>query len=216
MLVGNLSVVDLSQKHSTWEIYTANSEKIGFLSASIVSKTTSLARKESVLRNESQLSASQITNNNNSAISNVQERKVFRVVSIVARIPNSNMKKGYISVQVGSDANNSEKIIKTKTIKSRAGELVFIDAHQIFLESSDTAAHVKVFTISSVGKEAILVGEGTLELIGTKPSKKVVLIKEGFEAGEVYIDSRIVDESKANKINISHSRLFNESTEQVE
>ena len=105
------------------------------------------------------------------------------MVSIVARIPNSNMKKGYMSIQVGSDPNNQEKLIKTKAIKSRAGELVFIDAHQIFLDPSDTAAQVKVYTINSVSKEEILVGEGTLELIGTKPSKRVVLIKEGFEAG---------------------------------
>ena len=52
MLVGTLSVVDLSQKHSTWEILTSGKEKIGFLSASIASRNNSfVGRKESLVRN---------------------------------------------------------------------------------------------------------------------------------------------------------------------
>lgn len=84
------------------------------------------------------------------------------------------MRKGFIQIQVGSD---SEKIIKTKAMKSRAGELVFVEAKQIFLDPSDTAAQVGVYSINAISKEEIVVGEGTLELIGSKPSKRVVLIK---------------------------------------
>ena len=71
------------------------------------------------------------------------EKKVLRVVSIVARIPNSNLRKGYIILDVNGE------IMQTKTIKSRSGELVFIDANQIDLNSNDTAARIKVFSINA-------------------------------------------------------------------
>ena len=100
-----------------------------------------------------------------------KEKKVMRVVSIVARIPNSNMKKGFICIKVG------DQVIQTKSQKSRAGELVFIDAHQIVLGDNDTDARVQVFTINSIDKTEQMVGEGTLELIAPKPAKRVVLIK---------------------------------------
>ena len=60
---------------------------------------------------------------------------------------------------MGSDPN---KIIKTKTIKSRAGELVFVDAKQLPLEYADTAAQVRVHSINAITKEENMVGEGTL------------------------------------------------------
>lgn len=41
-------------------------------------------------------------------------------------------------------------------------------------------------------------------------------MKEGFEAGEVYIDSRIVNQSKANSIMASHSKIFNEASEMMD
>ena len=87
--------------------------------------------------------------------STVEEKKVFRVISIVARIPNSNLKKGFISIKIGNEE------IKTKNMKSRSGELVFIDAHQIPLQNSDTSAEVKVYTINA-NKEETFAGEGTL------------------------------------------------------
>ena len=46
---GTLSIVDISQKHNSWEIYSPKQEKIGFLSANIVSKvSSSLLRKETL------------------------------------------------------------------------------------------------------------------------------------------------------------------------
>ena len=151
--------MDITQKQGTWEIFTAGKEKIGFLSAAIVSKNNAAVRKESPAKvaEKTDIQASQVVKNESSFVlaPAAAEKKVLRVVSIVARIPHSTFKKGYIKMQVG------DQTIQTKTIKSRAGELVFIDAIQIPLDTADTAVRVQVFTVN-INKEENPMGEGTL------------------------------------------------------
>lgn len=61
-----------------------------------------------------------------------------------------------------------------------------------------------------------MIAEGALQLIGPKPTKKVILMKDGFEVGEIYVESRIADKNQLNNSSFvsnsgNKSRLQNES-----
>ena len=60
---------------------------------------------------------------------------------MVARIPNIKIKKAYITVQIG------QKYIKTQDLRSRAGELVNIEPKKINLDSEDSNAKIKIYSI---------------------------------------------------------------------
>ena len=72
----------------------------------------------------------------------MEEKKVLRIVSIVARIPDSNIKRGSFTFEIG------DEVVSTKAMRSRAGELVFIEAQQINVSDSDREAKVKVFSVN--------------------------------------------------------------------
>ena len=46
----------------------------------------------------------------------------------------------------------------------------------------------------------MLIAEGVQQLIGSKPSKKVILMKDGHEVGEVYMESKITDKNQIHNI----------------
>lgn len=145
-------------------------------------------------------------------IPNRNIKRVIRILSLIAKcnsqgadvrassLPNSGdaigqnfIKKGYFSIHFDQD------VIKTPSIISRAGELIFAEPRQIEIGNVGTI-QFKVW--DGFGK-INLFGEASMELNEWRPNKKLALVKDTFEVGELYIESRLV--SKEQIITTNHT-----------
>lgn len=81
-------------------------------------------------------------------------------------------------------------------MRSRAGELVCIEQRNVPLQQNDTDAQIKICSLKAEGDQEVVHAEGTLQLIGEKPSKKIILMKDGHEVGQAYIQCKIIDRNQ--------------------
>lgn len=116
---GTFIIRDVDERYNNWEVYDHNKQKLGYFSATITQK--------SLRKNNSPSPLAKNKLNVSSVLRSEVESKFGYVYinSIVAHLPSAQAKRAFTVIRIG------ERSVKTCNVKSRSGEIVFIEGYEI-------------------------------------------------------------------------------------